>query len=135
MRPHLKTGSIFLAAGSLLGFRSAVSCSDPRGKPLHSVMTANRANYHVYIVEESKKRSPSIRLYLSPASKQKLSEYMQKIGKPAYSSDFVVLKSNASSADCLEYLNGDILGHRAAFRLKGLAFGDGFISVSIHFIE
>lgn len=55
---------------------------------------------------------------------------MARIGYPQHSADYVVLKDGASAADCAEYLQGDILGHRVAFRLKGLAFGDKFISVS-----
>lgn len=71
-----------------------------------------------------------MRLYLTAASKERLHEYMQTIGAPNFSADYVVMKDHATREDCLEYDSKGVLGHRVGFRLKGIAFGDGFISVS-----
>jgi hypothetical protein len=73
----------------------------------------------------------SIRVYLSPGSRKKLSEYLERIGQAQYKGEYVVLKKNADSSDIAEYLSSDVLGHRVAFRMKGLTFGDKYISVSI----
>ena len=89
----------------------------------------NKLTDELFYIGDNGTQPSSIRLYLSTASKQKLSDYLENTGKPGFSVDYVVLKSDADSTDCFEYLKNDILGHRAAFRLKGIAFGDGFISV------
>ena len=83
-----------------------------------------------HAVPDSPEHVSSVRIYLSAGSKVRLAEYMTRIGQPQYSADYVVLKDRASRADCAEYLRGNILGHRVAFRLKGMAIGDKFISVS-----
>lgn len=75
------------------------------------------------------KKNESIKMYLTEASQDRLAEYMQRIGRPEYSTSYIVMDSDASKTDCVEYLHSGVLGHRIAFRLKGLTFGPDFVSV------